>query len=229
MTIITTQPHSLVIVAPFLMIPVYSSALRGQAEPELWTGLILVGLGRCFAIVKAEYCAILVTVKSIPKMVLRESGPLDISYEVIATSVGAFLGIPLGAAMLSRFGLRCYDSLFLRFVAPRPLVGLLYTILVLFAYQGRQVVHQIVSVVRVAVPLVLCFVLIFFLTLWATRRCGLGYALGAAQRFAVASNNFELAIAMAIATYDPNSDQTLASAVEPLFRLVYIVKMIGNR
>ncbi|KAK6957557.1 hypothetical protein Daesc_000344 [Daldinia eschscholtzii] len=220
------------IVAPFLMV-------------LIWTGL---------AGGDSEYCAILVAINSILQMVLfaplavffirvisRESGALDISYEVVATSVGTFLGIPLGAAMLSRFGLRAlagpqwYDRVFLKFVAPWSLIGLLYTILVLFAYQGQQVVHQIVSVLRVAVPLIVYFIVIFFVTLWTTHRCGFGYALGATQSFTAASNNFELAIAVAVATYGPNSDQALASTVGPLIEvpvllgLVYVVKAIGSR
>ncbi|KAI0387936.1 arsenical-resistance protein ACR3 [Hypomontagnella monticulosa] len=249
------------IVAPFLMLALAWACLPDQ--PELRAGLILVGLGRCIAMVliwtglaggDGEYCAILVAINSILQMVLfaplavffiriisLESGPLDISYEVVATSVGTFLGIPLGAAMLSRFCLRAlagpqwYERVFLKFVAPWSLVGLLYTILVLFAYQGQQVVHQIVSVVRVAVPLVIYFIVIFFLTLWTTYRCGFGYSLGTTQSFTAASNNFELAIAVAIATYGPNSDQALASTVGPLIEvpvllgLVYIVKLIGNR
>ncbi|KAI0889165.1 arsenical-resistance protein ACR3 [Annulohypoxylon maeteangense] len=249
------------IVAPFLMLALAWACLPDK--PELRTGLILVGLGRCIAMVliwtglaggDSEYCAILVAVNSILQMVLfaplavffirvisHESGPLNVSYEVVATSVGTFLGIPLGAAMLSRFGLRAlagpqwYEKVFLRFVAPWSLIGLLYTILVLFAYQGQQVVHQIVSVLRVSVPLIVYFIVIFFLTLWATHRCGFGYALGTTQSFTAASNNFELAIAVAIATYGPNSDQALASTVGPLIEvpvllgLVYVVKLIGHR
>ncbi|KAI1497460.1 putative arsenite efflux transporter [Biscogniauxia marginata] len=249
------------IVAPFLMLALAWACLPD--EPELRIGLILVGLGRCIAMVliwtglaggNGEYCAILVAINSILQMVLfapmavffiriisRESGQMDVPYEVVATSVAVFLGIPLGAAMLSRFALRAfagpewYEKVFLRYVAPWSLIGLLYTILILFAYQGQQVVHQIVSVVRVAVPLIVYFIVIFFSTLWATYRCGFGYALSVTQSFTAASNNFELAIAVAIATYGPHSDQALASAVGPLVEvpvllgLVYIVKWIGNR
>ncbi|KAI1211094.1 arsenical-resistance protein ACR3 [Annulohypoxylon truncatum] len=249
------------IVAPSLMLALAWACLPDK--PELRTGLILVGLGRCIAMVLIwtglaggdnEYCAILVAVNSILQMVLfaplavffirvisHESGPLNVSYKVVATSVGTFLGIPLGAAILTRFGLRAlagpqwYEKVFLRFVAPWSLIGLLYTILVLFAYQGQQVVHQIVSVLRVSVPLIVYFIVIFFLTLWTTHRCGFGYALGATQSFTAASNNFELAIAVAIATYGPNSDQALASTVGPLIEvpvllgLVYVVKLIGKR
>ncbi|KAI0165697.1 sodium bile acid symporter family-domain-containing protein [Xylariaceae sp. FL1272] len=249
------------IVAPFLMLGLAWATLPNQSD--LRTGLILVGLGRCIAMVliwtglaggDGEYCAILVAINSILQIVLfaplavffiriisRESGQLDVPYNVVATSVAVFLGIPFGAALLSRFALRktagpeWYQNVFLRLVAPWSLVGLLYTIVVLFAYQGRQVVHQIVSVIRVAIPLFLYFIIIFFFTLWITRRAGMGYSLAATQSFTAASNNFELAIAVAVAVYGPESDQALASTVGPLIEvpvllgLVYVVKWIGRR
>ncbi|KAI1115381.1 sodium bile acid symporter family-domain-containing protein [Nemania sp. NC0429] len=249
------------IVAPFLMLALAWATLPDQ--PDLRTGLILVGLGRCIAMVliwtelaggDGEYCAILVAVNSILQVVLfaplavffirvisHGSEELDVPYDVVATSVAVFLGLPFGAALVSRFGLRAlagpewYQNVFLRFVAPWSLIGLLYTIIVLFAYQGQQVVHQVVSVVRVAVPLVLYFVTIFFLTLWATYHAGFGYKLGTTQSFTAASNNFELAIAVAVAVYGPYSGQALASTVGPLIEvpvllgLVYVVKWIGKR
>lgn len=201
-----------------------------------------------------EYCAILVAVNSILQLVLfaplallfirvisRESGALDVSYSVVATSVGVFLGIPLGAAFVTRFAVRAiaghewFTNVFLKYLAPWSLIGLLYTIVVLFASQGRQVVHQIISVIRVAAPLFVYFIVIFFVTLWAARRVGFGYKLSATQSFTAASNNFELAIAVAVATYGPQSDQALAATVGPLIEvpvlilLVYVVKSIGNR
>ncbi|KXJ87510.1 sodium bile acid symporter family-domain-containing protein [Microdochium bolleyi] len=249
------------IVAPFLMLALAWMCLPDK--PELRSGLILVGLGRCIAMVLIwtglaggdnDYCAILVAINSILQIVLfaplavffiriisRDSGPLDVSYSTVATSVAAFLGIPFAAALVSRLALRklagpdWYDRVFLRFVAPWSLIGLLYTILVLFAYQGHQVVHQIVSVCRVAVPLVIYFVAIFFITLWISWRCGFGYALATTQSFTAASNNFELAIAVAVATFGPHSDQALASTVGPLIEvpvllgLVYLVKWVGKR
>lgn len=175
------------------------------------------------------------------RIISHESGTLDVSYNVVATSVAAFLGIPLGAAVFTRFTLRAtagpawYERVFLHLAAPWSLVGLLYTILVLFASQGHQVVHQIVSVVRVAAPLVMYFVITFFATLWVTYRLGFGYAISATQSFTAASNNFELAIAVAVATFGPESDQALASTVGPLIEvpvllsLVYLVRWIGNR
>jgi ACR3 family arsenite transporter len=170
-----------------------------------------------------------------------EEATLAISYGSVATSVAVFLGIPLGAAILTRFALRTlvspswFENVFLEWLAPWSLIGLLYTILVLFASQGRQVVHQIVSVVRVAAPLLFYFIIIFFFTLLVTYKLGFGYKLGATQSFTAASNNFELAIAVAVATFGPNSDQALAATVGPLIEvpvligLVYLVRWIGRR
>ena len=224
-------------------------------------GLILVGLARCIAMVLIwtglaggdnEYCAILVAINSMLQMVLFaplailylrviSGADAKVSYEVVAKSVAVFLGIPLAAAITTRFTLRkfmspqWYDTVFIKFASPWSLIGLLFTILVLFASQGHQVVHQIVSVVRVSAPLIVYFAVLFFVTLLVTHKLGFGYKLAATQSFTAASNNFELAIAVAIATYGPNSDQALASTVGPLIEvpvllgLVYVVKEIGRR
>ena len=174
------------------------------------------------------------------KVISGESGVNAISYSTVATSVGVFLGIPLGAAVVTRFSLRAinaswYDKKFLKWVAPWSLVGLLYTILVLFASQGHQVVHQIVSVVRVAAPLIVYFLVIFTATFIITHRLGFGYKLSATQSFTAASNNFELAIAVAVATFGADSDQALATTVGPLIEvpvligLVYLARWIAER
>lgn len=164
-----------------------------------------------------------------------------VSYSIVAKSVAVFLGIPLGAAILTRLSLRriagdeWYSRVFMKWVGPWSLIGLLFTILVLFASQGRRVVQQIISVVRVAAPLIVYFLLIFSVTLLVTYRLGFGYRLAAAQSFTAASNNFELAIAVAVATFGPDSNQALASTVGPLIEvpvllaLVYVVKWVGCR
>ncbi|KAF3935085.1 hypothetical protein ABW20_dc0110616 [Dactylellina cionopaga] len=199
-----------------------------------------------------NYCAILVVINSVLQMVLfaplavffiRVIGgadQLELSYSTVATNVAVFLGIPLGAAILTRFLIRKLAGpagyeVFMKWLSPWSLLGLLYTILILFASQGRQVVHQIVSVVRVAAPLIVYFLIIFLVTLFAARRLGFGYKLSVTQSFTAASNNFELAIAVAVATFGPESDQALASTVGPLIEvpvligLVYIVRAIGKR
>jgi ACR3 family arsenite transporter len=174
------------------------------------------------------------------QVISGSSSTIQVSYSDVATSVAVFLGIPLGAAVVTRFAIRkvnaeWYDTTFLKWIAPWSLIGLLYTILVLFASQGKQVVHQIVSVVRVAAPLIVYFIVIFFLTLLVCKHLGFGYKIAATQSFTGASNNFELAIAVAVATYGADSDQALASTVGPLIEvpvligLVYVVKWIGRR
>jgi len=202
----------------------------------------------------SEYCAILVAINSFLQILLfaplallfikiigGNDGDQIVDYATVAKSVGVFLGIPLGAAILTRFCLRkwlggkWFDEVFLRYLAPWSLIGLLFTILVLFASQGRQVVHQIVSVVRVSAPLIVYFAIIFFSTLVVCYKLGFGYRLAATQSFTAASNNFELAIAVAVATYGPESDQALAATVGPLIEvpvllaLVYVIKLIGRR
>ncbi|KAJ5340218.1 hypothetical protein N7541_009342 [Penicillium brevicompactum] len=249
------------IIAPLLMLALAWAFLPD--EPELREGLILVGLARCIAMVLIwtglaggdnEYCAILVAVNSLLQMVLfaplailfikiigHSGSQVTLSYSTAAKSVAVFLGIPLGAAIITRVVLRkiasprWYDQVFLKWAGPWSLLGLLFTILVLFASQGRQVVHQIVSVVRVAAPLIVYFIVVFFVTLLVTYKLGFGYKLSATQSFTAASNNFELAIAVAVATFGANSNQALAATVGPLIEvpvllgLVYVVKFIAKR
>ncbi len=201
-----------------------------------------------------EYCAILVALNSILQMiffaplallyikVFNGNAPeVHISYGVVAKSVGVFLGIPLGAAIATRLALRklaspsWYEKRFLKWIGPFSLIGLLFTIIVLFASQGRRVVHQIVSVVRVGAPLIVYFAVIFFVTLAVTQKMGFGYKLGCTQSFTAASNNFELAIAVAISAFGVQSNQALAATVGPLIEvpvllaLVHVVKWMGKR
>ncbi|KAL2182387.1 arsenical-resistance protein ACR3 [Thermothelomyces heterothallicus CBS 203.75] len=255
------------IVAPLVMLGLAWAFLPD--ERGLREGLILVGIARCIAMVliwnnlaggNGDYCAILVAVNSLLQIVLFAPVSLlfirvfnpgasgssatttpTVSYSTVATSVGVFLGIPLGAAALTRLALlpllgpEGYRARFLRLVAPWSLVGLLFTVVVLFASQGRRVVHQVVSVVRVAAPLVVYFSAIFFATLAAARRARFRHGYAVTQAFTAASNNFELAIAVAVASYGPHSDQALAATVGPLIEvpvllgLVYGVKWLAKR
>ncbi|KAJ6088233.1 hypothetical protein N7486_009494 [Penicillium sp. IBT 16267x] len=249
------------IIAPFLMLALSWAFLPD--EPEFREGLILVGLARCIAMVliwnglaggDSDYCAILVAINSLLQMVLyaplaiffikvisQSGSQVTLSYATAAKGVAVFLGIPLGAAIITRFALRkitsprWYDEVFLKWASPWSLLGLLFMILVLFASQGRQVVHQIVSVVRVAAPLIVYFIIVFFVTLLAAHKLGFGYKLAVTQSFTAASNNFELAIAVAVATFGANSNQALASTVGPLIEvpvllsLVYVAKFIAKR
>lgn len=174
------------------------------------------------------------------KVMSHAGSGVAVSYSTVAVSVAVFLGIPLGAAIITRFTLRklvgasWYDGTFLKWLAPWSLIGLLFTILVLFASQGHKVVHQIIAVVRVAAPLIVYFAIIFFFTLLVTHELGYSYKLSTTQSFTAASNNFELAIAVAVATFGADSDQALAATVGPLIEvpvllaLVYVVRMLGK-
>jgi len=231
---------------------------------ELRQGLIMVGIARCIAMVliwtdlahgDSDYCAVLVAFNSILQMVLfaplaifyikivshSDDAINNLSYALVARSVAVFLGIPLAAAVLTRLGLRRvlgerrYQTRFIRFIAPLSLVGLLYTIIVLFASQGAHVVHQITSVLRVCAPLVVYFAITFSATVYACWKLGFTYRVSCTQSFTAASNNFELAIAVVVAVYGAASQQALASTVGPLIEvpvlvaLVYVLKWVKVR
>ncbi|GAB5900723.1 hypothetical protein OKHIL_65320 [Mycolicibacterium mageritense] len=226
--------------------------------PEYRTGLIIVGLARCIAMVviwndlacgDREAAAVLVALNSlfqvamfavlgwfylsvVPGWLGLEQTTINASPGQIAQSVLIFLGIPLLAGYYSRrvgektLGRDWYESRFLPAVGPWALYGLLFTIVILFALQGDQITSRPLDVVRIAVPL-----LAYFAIMW-----GGGYALGAALglgyrrtttlAFTAAGNNFELAIAVAIATFGATSGQALAGVVGPLIEVPVLVAMV---
>ncbi|GAB08524.1 arsenite resistance protein [Gordonia araii NBRC 100433] len=226
--------------------------------PEYRTGLIIVGLARCIAMViiwndlacgDREAAAVLVAINSLfqvamfaglgwfyltvlPGWLGLEQTTIEASPWQIARSVLIFLGIPLLAGYLSRRlgektkGRDWYESTFLPKVGPWALYGLLFTIVILFALQGEQITSRPWDVARIALPL-----LVYFTVMW-----GGGYLLGAAmglgyQRtttlaFTAAGNNFELAIAVAIATYGATSGQALAGVVGPLIEVPILVGLV---
>jgi ACR3 family arsenite transporter len=226
--------------------------------PEYRTGLIIVGLARCIAMViiwndlacgDREAAAVLVAINSVfqvfmfailgwfylsvlPGWLGLEQTTIEASPWQIAKSVLIFLGIPLIAGFASRFfgerakGREWYEEKFIPRIAPWALYGLLFTIVILFALQGDQITSQPFDVVRIALPL-----LVYFAVMW-----GGGYALGAAMglgyertttlAFTAAGNNFELAIAVAIATYGATSGQALAGVVGPLIEVPVLVGLV---
>lgn len=226
--------------------------------PEYRTGLIIVGLARCIAMVviwndlacgDREAAAVLVALNSIFQVVMfaalgwfyltvlpgwlgLSTTGIDVSAWQIAKSVLIFLGLPLLAGYLSRRlgegakGRGWYESRFLPRIGPWALCGLLFTIVILFALQGHQITARPWDVARIAVPL-----LAYFAIMWAG-----GYALGMLLRlgyartttlaFTAAGNNFELAIAVAIATYGATSGQALAGVVGPLIEVPVLVALV---
>jgi len=137
--------------------------------------------------------------------------------------------------LLKILGPRNYQRKFIDWIAPLSLVGLLFTIIILFGSQGQSVVQQIVLVVRVAAPLIVYFAVIFLATLFICRRFNFEYRFTSVQSFTAASNNFELAIAVAIATFGAQSSQALAATVGPLIEvpvllsLVYLMRYLKTR
>jgi arsenite transporter len=124
---------------------------------------------------------------------------------------------------------------FIKYISPLSLIGLLFTIIILFASQGRNVVNQIILVLRVAAPLIVYFAIVFLATVAVSRRLRFGYKYTSVQSFTAASNNFELAIAVAIATFGADSNQALAATVGPLVEvpvllaLVYLMRYLSRR
>lgn len=236
-------------------------------EPELRTGLIIVGLARCIAMVLVwsdmscgdrEATAVLVAVNSVFQVIMfgvlgwfylqvlpswlgLETTSAQFSFWSIVSSVLVFLGIPLLAGVLSRVigekvkGRHWYESKFLPAVSPLSLIGLLYTIVLLFSLQGEQITSQPWTVVRLAVPLLIYFVGMFTISLIASKLSGMGYSQSASVSFTAAGNNFELAIAVSIGTFGATSAQALAGTIGPLIEipvlvgLVYVMLWLGPK
>ncbi|MGC5049084.1 ACR3 family arsenite efflux transporter [Micrococcus porci] len=226
--------------------------------PEYRTGLIIVGLARCIAMViiwndlacgDREAAAVLVALNSIFQVIafaalgwfylsvlpgwlgLPQTG-LDVSPWDIARSVLIFLGIPLLAGFLSRvigerrWGRAAYEGSFLPRIGPWALYGLLFTIVVLFALQGEQIAARPWDVARIALPLLVYFAVMWGLGYTVGRRLGLGYERTTTLAFTAAGNNFELAIAVTIATFGATSGQALAGVVGPLIEVPVLVGLV---
>ena len=165
----------------------------------------------------------------------------DFSFWSIVTAVLVFLGVPLLLGVLSRVwgekvkGREWFENRFLPVVSPLAMIGLLYTIVLLFSLQGEQLVAQPTVVIKVAIPLVIYFVGMFFLALGVAKVVGMNYAQSASVAFTAAGNNFELAIAVSIGTFGAASAQALAGTIGPLIEipvlvgLVYVMLWIGPK
>ncbi|MGX1855804.1 ACR3 family arsenite efflux transporter [Dietzia sp. NPDC055340] len=235
--------------------------------PEFRTGLIIVGLARCIAMVfiwndlacgDREAAAVLVAINSVfqvvafgalgwfylqvlPSWLGLETVSAEFSVWAIVGSVLVFLGIPLLAGFGTRVvgerakGREWYEGTFLPRIGPWALYGLLFTIVLLFAMQGEAITTRPLDVSRMAVPLLLYFVLMFFFSLLVSRAVGLNYAKSTSVAFTASGNNFELAIAVSIGTFGIASGQALAGVVGPLIEvpvlvgLVYVALWLGPR
>lgn len=226
--------------------------------PELRTGLIIVGLARCIAMVliwndlargDREAAAVLVAVNSVfqvvafgllgwfylqalPSWLGLSTTSADFSFVSITVSVLVFLGIPLASGYLTRrfgehrWGRETYETQILPRLGPWALYGLLFTIVILFAYQGDAITSQPLDVARVALPLLIYFALMFAAGMVVGWAIGLEYERSTTLAFTAAGNNFELAIAVSIGTYGVTSGQALAGVIGPLIEVPVLVALV---
>ena len=226
--------------------------------PEYRTGLIIVGLARCIAMVMIwndlacgdrESAAVLVAINSVfqvvafgalgwfylqllPSWLGLPTTSADFSFWAITLSVLIFLGIPLLAGFLTRTvgekvkGRDWYEGTFLPKVGPWALYGLLFTITLLFALQGETITARPLDVARIALPLLVYFVVVFGAGMLIGKWLDLGYAKTTTLAFTAAGNNFELAIAVAIGTFGVTSGQALAGVVGPLIEVPALVALV---
>lgn len=226
--------------------------------PHFRTGLIIVGLARCIAMVliwnmlaggDSEYCAVLVALNSVFQIVMfsplaylflvivpgwfgAAGTAVNIEMADIAKSVLIFLGLPLLAGIITRFtmirryGIQWYETRLMPRLGPTAMIGLLFTIVVMFSMQGDKILAAPWDVVRVAIPLIAYFMIMFFVSFAISLWRKFPYELAATQSFTAASNNFELAIAVAVGTFTIASQEALAAVIGPLIEVPVLIGLV---